>query len=113
MVRIDIPGEGRQRPVRHPDGDRRHVFERVRHREQQDVHRLAPAFVVRPAGARDALQSLPPLPFAPLDRRKIRDTKLRPKGARTARHPASVDDDNAGTYRIAHKDARRRQFTLA
>jgi hypothetical protein len=48
MVGIDVPGERRQRPVGHADGDRRHVFERVRHREQQDVHRRAPTFVGPP-----------------------------------------------------------------
>jgi hypothetical protein len=34
MMRVEIAGQRRQRPVRHPDGDWRHVLERVRHREQ-------------------------------------------------------------------------------
>ena len=38
VVRVDVAGQRCQRPVRHPDGDRRHVLERVGHREQQDVH---------------------------------------------------------------------------
>ena len=42
VVGVDVPGEGCQCPVRHPDGDRRHVLERVRHREQQDVHDGSP-----------------------------------------------------------------------
>jgi hypothetical protein len=39
VVRIDIPRQGRERAVRHADGDRRHVLERVGHRQQQDLHR--------------------------------------------------------------------------
>ena len=38
MVGIEVARERGQRAVRHADGDRRHVLERVRHREQQDVH---------------------------------------------------------------------------
>jgi hypothetical protein len=44
MVRIDISSQRRQRAVRHANGDRRHVLERIRHREQQDVHRSASGF---------------------------------------------------------------------
>jgi hypothetical protein len=42
VVRIDVAGERGERAVRHPDGDGRHVFERIRHREQQDVHDPTP-----------------------------------------------------------------------
>ena len=38
VMRVDIAGQRRERAVRHADGDWRHVLERVRHREQQDVH---------------------------------------------------------------------------
>jgi hypothetical protein len=38
VPRIEVAGERRQRTVRHADGDRRHVLERIRHRQQQDVH---------------------------------------------------------------------------
>jgi hypothetical protein len=38
MVRVEIAGERRERTVRHADGDRRRVLERIRHREQKHVH---------------------------------------------------------------------------
>jgi hypothetical protein len=38
VMRVDVTGEGRERPVGHTDGDRRHVLEGVRHGEQQDAH---------------------------------------------------------------------------
>jgi len=38
VVRIDIAGQRGKRPVGHADRDRRHVLERVGHREQEDVH---------------------------------------------------------------------------
>ena len=38
VMRIDVAGERRERAVRHPDGDRRHVLERVRHRQQEHPH---------------------------------------------------------------------------
>ena len=38
VVPIDVAGQRRQRAVRHADDDRRHVLERVRHGEEQDVH---------------------------------------------------------------------------
>src|SRR5205807_130001 len=98
MVGIEVPGEGRQRPVRHPDGDRRHVFERVRHREQQDVHRRAPW--IRSSGPRLPGTHCNPLALrAALDRRKVLDTKLRPRGAAW---PASTT--TMRLYRIAHKE---------
>src|SRR5947209_434759 len=37
-MRIDVSGERRERPIRHPDRDRRHVLEGVRHGEQENVH---------------------------------------------------------------------------
>jgi hypothetical protein len=39
MVRIEVAGQGGKRAVRHPDGDRRRVLERVGHRQQEDRHR--------------------------------------------------------------------------
>ena len=36
---VDVARQRRQRAVRHADRDRRHVLERVGHREQEDVHR--------------------------------------------------------------------------
>jgi len=38
MMRIDVSRERRKRAVGHADADRRHVFEGIRHRKQQDVH---------------------------------------------------------------------------
>src|SRR6185295_1863743 len=45
MLRVDIAGKGREGPVRHADGDGRHVLERIWHREQEDVHRYLTACV--------------------------------------------------------------------
>ena len=39
VMRIDVSGKRRQRAIRHPDGNGGHVFERVGHREQQNVHK--------------------------------------------------------------------------
>jgi hypothetical protein len=38
VMRVDVAGKRRQGAVRHADRERRRVLERVRHREQQDVH---------------------------------------------------------------------------
>ena len=38
VMRIDVAGERRERAVRHAHRDRRHVLERIRHREQQNPH---------------------------------------------------------------------------
>jgi len=84
-VGIDVSGEGRQRPVRHPDGDRRHVFERVRHREQQDVHRRAPAFVGPPPTFRSWTRSCPET----LARRPSRMRISRRTAQRSVRRPKS------------------------
>ena len=40
MMRVDVAGERRQRAVRHADGDRRHVLERIRHAQQEHIHRV-------------------------------------------------------------------------
>ena len=39
VMRIDVPRQRRERAVGHADRDRWHVFEGIRHRKQQDVHR--------------------------------------------------------------------------
>ena len=38
VVAVDIAGQRAERAVRHADADRRHVLERVRHRDEEDVH---------------------------------------------------------------------------
>src|SRR2546428_14182923 len=38
MMGIDVAGERGERAVRHADRYGRHVLERIRHREEQDVH---------------------------------------------------------------------------
>ncbi len=38
VLRIEIAGQRRQRAVRHAHRDRRHVLERIRHRQQQHIH---------------------------------------------------------------------------
>jgi hypothetical protein len=42
MLRIDVTGQGSERPIRQPHGDRRCVFERIRHRQQQDLNEGPP-----------------------------------------------------------------------
>jgi len=42
VVGIDVARERGQRPVGHPNGHRRHVLERVGHRQKQNVHRRDP-----------------------------------------------------------------------
>ena len=41
VMAIDVAGERRERAVGNPDRHRRHVLERVRHRQQEDVHTVA------------------------------------------------------------------------
>ena len=50
MVGIEVAGKRGERAVRHPHRDRRGVLERVRHRQQEDVHGGTPAgaFPFRP-----------------------------------------------------------------
>jgi hypothetical protein len=38
VMPVHVAGQRRQCPVRHPDDDRRHVLERVRHGEEEHVH---------------------------------------------------------------------------
>ena len=38
VVPVDVAGERGERAVGNPDRHRRHVLERVRHRQQEDVH---------------------------------------------------------------------------
>ena len=38
MMRIEVAGQRRERAVGHPDHDRRHVLEGIRHREQEHIH---------------------------------------------------------------------------
>ncbi len=52
VVGIDVGGQGRQRAVRHADRHGRHVFERIRHRQQEDVHGSLGAPRIAPNGAR-------------------------------------------------------------
>ena len=42
VMRVDIPGQRRQRAVGHPDRHRRGVLERIGHRQEQNPHRLPP-----------------------------------------------------------------------
>ena len=42
VVGVDVAGQRAERPVRHADPDRRHVLERVRHRDEKDVHSPPP-----------------------------------------------------------------------
>jgi hypothetical protein len=39
-VRIDVAREGAERAVRHPHRHGGRVLERIRHRQQQDVHEV-------------------------------------------------------------------------
>ncbi len=41
VVRVDVAGERRERPVGHPDRHGGHVLERVRHRQQEDIHEIS------------------------------------------------------------------------
>jgi hypothetical protein len=38
VMRIDVSRKRRERTIGHADRDRGHVFEGIRHRQQQDVH---------------------------------------------------------------------------
>ena len=51
MVRVDVAGERRQRTVRHADGDRRHVLERIRHAQQEHIHRVLHALAAAPSAS--------------------------------------------------------------
>ena len=53
VVRVDVAGERAERRVRHADGHGRSVLERVRHREQQDVHGRPPGRGPGPGPARE------------------------------------------------------------
>jgi hypothetical protein len=41
VMRIRVPRERRQRAIRHPHRHGRRVLERIRHREEQDVHEVS------------------------------------------------------------------------
>src|SRR5207247_2070615 len=51
VVGVQVAGEGGQGPVRHADGDRGHVLERVRHGEKEDVHGGSPSLQADPRPA--------------------------------------------------------------
>ena len=53
MVGVDVAGERRQRAVRHADGDRRHVLERIRHAQQEHIHRVLHALAAGPHPRRE------------------------------------------------------------
>ena len=50
VVWVDVASERGQRAVRHPDRDRRHVLEGVRHRQQQGVHGNPPPRTILDGG---------------------------------------------------------------
>jgi hypothetical protein len=49
VMRVDVAGQRGERAVRHAHGNGRHVLERVRHREQQNLHS---PFIQAPGSAR-------------------------------------------------------------
>jgi hypothetical protein len=42
VMSVDVPGQRSERAVWHPNNDRRHMFERIGHRKQKNIHRALP-----------------------------------------------------------------------
>ena len=77
MVRIDVAGERGERAVRHPDGERRRVLERIRHRQQQNSHDCSGTSDER-AGDEPAVR----------EGERMEDTRL-PRPGQARAHPGS------------------------
>ena len=92
MVGIEVPGEGRQRPVRHSDGDRRRVSNESGIENSRMFITAPPAFVG--PGRNGPGRIATPSRSRRLDRRKVRGAKLRLRGAGTMRPRSGVDDDH-------------------